>query len=181
MTSSELDILIEGCKRKDASSQKKLFMHMYNYGMSIAQKYAGNLQEAEEIANDGFYKVLKNIDRYQGQGPFLVWVRRVIINCGIDHYRKNSKKEVEPTAAVMQRNVGESKLDSDYLLAMVQKLSPQYRMVFVLHVIEGYTHDEIAEKLEISKGTSKSNLSKAKKRLQEMVEVYNKKMSQYGR
>lgn len=154
---------------------------MYNYGMTIAQQYASNLQEAEEIANDGFYKVLKNIEKYENQGPFLLWVRRIIINCAIDHFRKNSKKKTEVASNSFVKNNADEKLNADYLLAMIQELTPQYRMVFVLHVIEGYSHDEIASQLGIAKGTSKSNLSKAKKKLQEMITLYNQKMSQYGR
>jgi len=154
---------------------------MYNYGMTIAQQYAGNLHEAEEIANDGFFKVLKNIKKYTGQGPFLIWVRRIIINCAIDHFRKYSSKVNPSFPTELQMNEAEEKLDSDYLVKMIQKLSPQYRLVFVLHVVEGYNHDEISKRMGITKGTSKSNLSKAKKRLKEMVTLYNQNISQYGR
>jgi len=177
----ELKILIEGCKRNNASSQKKLFMEMYNYGMTIARRYGASLQESEEIANDGFYKAFKNIDKFHFQGPFRLWLRKIIINCAIDHFRKYSKKETQGVERQHDFNIGVQQLESDYLVKMIQYLSPQYRMVFVLHVIEGYSHEEIASKLGIKKGTSKSNLSKAKAKLKQMVLLHNENYSKNGR
>lgn len=147
---------------------------MYDYGMTVASRYGTTLAESEDIANEGFYKVLKNISKFNPEIPFLLWVRRIIINCAIDNFRKNKKHQLEVESAPGQTlNKGMIQLESEYLLRMVRSLSPQYRMVFVLHTIDGFTHDEIAQKLNITKGTSKSNLSKAKKKLQEMLELFN--------
>ena len=143
--------------------------------MSIASRYGNTKAETEDIANEAFYKVLKNIHKYNPKAPFLVWVRRIIINVGIDHFRKNKSRMTEPMmGSTTTLNEGEISLESEYLLKMVRSLSPQYKMVFVLHAIEGFTHDEIASKLNINKGTSKSNLAKARKKLQEMVAQHNK-------
>lgn len=150
----------------------------------MAARYGQNLQETEEIANDGFYKMLHYIDRYRKEVPFKLWLRRIIINCGIDYYRKNKSRtsqELSPRVAVSTRNEGADQLDREYLLQLVRQLPPQYRMVFVLHVMEGYNHEEIARQLGISRGTSKSNLSKARKKLQAMVQLHNRQVSEYGK
>lgn len=148
---------------------------MYDYGMTVASRYGSTLAESEDIANEGFYKALKNISKYDLEKPFLLWVRRIIINCAIDDYRKNKKHQQEiERISNPSLNEGMIHMESEYLLKMVRSLSPQYKMVFVLHTIDGFTHDEIAQRLNISKGTSKSNLSKAKKKLQEMLKLFNK-------
>lgn len=182
MKENDIPYLIEGCKQNDPQAQKQLFMLMYNYGMSIASRYAQNLPETEEIANDGFFKMLKYIERYKPSTPFKLWLRRIIINCAIDHYRKQEVRKVEIPQPASNKvfNTAAGRLDSEYLQALIRQLPTQYRMVFVLHVIEGYSHEEISNKLGISKGTSKSNLSKARKKLQLMVEVFNQKNAGYG-
>lgn len=183
MQEKELSYLIAGCKKNDAQCQKKLYQLMYDYGMSIAARYGQNLPETEEIANDGFFKMLKHIDRYQGQGPFKLWLRKIITNCGIDHYRKiqSQKNRIIELKTQFISNEGSDMLESEYLLKLVRRLSPGYRMVFVLHVMEGYNHDEIAAKLNISKGTSKSNLAKARKKLQDMLHIHNRQVTEYGK
>lgn len=148
---------------------------MYDYGMSIAARFGSTQAESEDIANEGFYKVIAHISRFDPKVPFLLWVRRIIINCGIDQYRKGKSQYVEnQTDNIAIANKGGESLDSEYLLDMVRSLPPQYRMVFVLHAVEGFSHEEIAQKLNIKKGTSKSNLSKARTKLQAMVHTHNK-------
>lgn len=182
MTESELKLVITACKEKDPASQKTLFYHVYDFGFNVARRYAKSKEEAEEIANDGFYKMLSKIEQYNDDIPFLLWLRRIMINTGIDYYRNTQKRsnqaEVLPPKPV--RNQGSEKLDKEYLLGFLDRLSPQYKMVFVLHVMEGYSHDEIAVKLKIGKGTSKSNLSKARKNLKSMITEFEQKES-HGR
>ena len=105
-----------------------------------------------------------------------------MINTGIDHYRKSQKKsnQIELIQLHEVRNKGAEKLDREYLLGFLNRLSPQYKMVFVLHVMEGFSHEEIAEKLNINKGTSKSNLSKARMNLKKMITELEQKES-HGR
>jgi RNA polymerase sigma factor (sigma-70 family) len=181
MSDDSLLKLIDGCKKSDRACQKELFFYMYNFGMSIASRYARNLQDAEEIANDGFYKMLHKIESYPDHIPFRLWVRKIIINCGIDHFRKFQAKEVTLVNmdTSQSQNAGEVNLDSEYLLEMIRQLSPSYRMVFVLFVLEGYSHEEIALHLGISEGTSKSNLSKARKNLQTLILKHNQHIN-YG-
>jgi len=162
--------LIAGCRKNDTASQKALFLNLYDYGMSIAVRYGINRQDAEEITSDGFYKIFKKINTYDHEKPFKLWVRRIIINTGIDYYRRHKKRlEVLANTNTESYNEGEAKLDQEYLLNLLSKLSPGYKMVFVLSVIEGYTHEEISKKLNISVGTSKSNLFKARSNLKKMI------------
>lgn len=180
MTDRLLKQIIEGCIHHNAASQKELFLYVYDYGMSVAARYGSSLQETEEIANDAFYKMLKHIKQYQSHIPFKLWLRRIVINTGIDHFRKQRVRVRKIDLPNLQRtyNAGSEKLDKDDLLELLNSLSPQYKLVFILHVIEGYSHEEIADKLQISIGTSKSNLSKARANLkkqlakQEMNENY---------
>lgn len=182
MKEKELNILIQKCQKQHAPSQRKLYNQYYNYGMGIASRYSNSRQETEEIANDGFVKLFKGIHKYRREIPFQVWLRTIFISCGIDHYRKYKNQKVKYLhPQETQRNTGDDNMDSEYLLHMIRKLSSQYRMVFVLHVIEGYTHEEIAKELNISKGTSKSNLSKARSNLKKMIKVHTLESIGYGR
>jgi len=171
MKNDFLKRLLAGCRNNDSACQKALFVHYYDYGMSIASRYGTSLQDTEEITNDSFYKILKNINSYKEEIPFKLWMRKIIINTGIDFYRKHKNKPAlsSLTADSKIYNEGEEKLDQEYLIKLLNRLSPQYKMVFVLHVIEGYTHEEISEQLNISIGTSKSNLSKARMNLKKLL------------
>lgn len=183
MEKKELQNIIQGCRNNNGSDQEQLFKLMYNYGMSIASRYGDNLSDSEDIANEAFYKMFKSIHSYQDKIPFKLWLRKIIINCGIDHYRKSKGKKSQayrPRTFSSNFNQGALDMESEYLLAMIRKLTPQYRIVFVMHVIEGFSHEEVSEKLNISKGTSKSNLSKARKKLQEMILIHNQQKANYG-
>ena len=156
---------------------------MYQYGMGIAAGYASSTDEIGEIANDGFLKMFLHIDRYKKHVPFDLWLRRIIINSGIDHYRKYHKSQHKKTKSlVAERSVNQGllKLEEDDLLRQIQQLSPAYRLVFVLYVVEGYTHAEIAKKLKISIGSSKSNLHKAREKLKEMLHKTNARIEEHG-
>jgi RNA polymerase sigma factor (sigma-70 family) len=123
--------------------------------------------------SDGFYKILTQLDRYTTGLSFKGWIRRIMINSAIDHYRRNEKhyqsidisyqrlEEISPNAIEM--------LSEESILTKIQELPPSYRIVFNLHAIEGYSHEEISQKLGISVGTSKSNLSVARTKLMKML------------
>ena len=182
MTEKELHILIKRCLSEEKEAQKKLFVHMYNYGMSVACQYTSSYQDAEEMTSESFYKMFKNLKSYKKEIPFRLWLRKIVINACIDNFRKN-KKRIEGERQITLypvANIIEEKFEEEYLVSLLRKLSTQYRLVFVLHVIEGYTHDEIAQRLNISKGTSKSNLSKARVKLQFLLTQNQKKIEQYG-
>jgi len=141
--------------------------------MGIVRRYAKSREEAVDIVNDGFFKVLTSLDKYTSTLSFHGWVRRIMINSAIDHYRKNEKhyntidisysKDSSPDPDAL------SKLTEEEILQAISGLPASYRMVFSLHVIEGYTHEEIGDMLGISAGTSKSNLSVAKTKLMRIL------------
>ncbi len=169
--------ILEGCKQDIRSSQKQLYKEYYGYGLTICLHYAKTSEEAKEILNDGFVKVFQHISRfdYTQKQPFKAWLRRILINAAIDHYRQQKKHyyqadiEEIPQEVDMHDSGIISQLSYDEIMRLVQQLTPAYRMVFNLHVVEGYKHTEIALKLGISVGASKSNLAKAKNKMKSMV------------
>lgn len=147
----------------------------YAYGMSITLRYADSREQAAAILNDSFLKVFENIRTYDSNRPFKPWFRRIVINTSINHYHKDKKNRERMEVEMNENNLSVeesiiSGISYDEIIGMVQQLTPGYRTVFNLYVIEGYTHKEIAEMLEISVGTSKSNLSKAKRNLRTILE-----------
>jgi RNA polymerase sigma factor (sigma-70 family) len=171
-------LLIQGCKRQDRESQRLLYQHYYGYAMSVCARYCKTSEEAKEVVNDGFMKVFTRIDQYRPDTSFQAWLRRILINASIDHYRKEMKHYhhadvQEITLPVHAGNEGLASLSYGELMTLVQRLSPAYRTVFNLYVIDGYNHDEIASMLGISSGTSKSNLMKARENLKKMLGSMN--------
>lgn len=169
----QLISFIEGCLRKDRASQKALYRHFYAYGMSICIRYAEDEDAAITILNDSFLKVFNRIDKYNSDKPFKPWLRVVIVNTAIDYVKKRNKmmkqEELKAAQDVSVREDILSRIGYKELMAMVQSLSLAYRTVFNLYVIDGFKHDEIAVKLGISVGASKSNLSKARAKLREKI------------
>ena len=148
--------------------------------MAICDRYANNQDDALEIMNDGFLKVFKEMHNYKPAyadvvGSFKGWVRKIMVYTAIDHFRKSQKHRVvsELDNVVFQiPSVNETALDKisyEEIIRAIQKLSPGYRTVLNLYIIEGFTHDEISKQLGISEGTSKSNLAKARKQLQKIL------------
>lgn len=147
----------------------------YAYGMSITIRYADSRDRAVLILNDAFMKVFDNIRKFDRHRPFKPWLRQIIVNTAINHFNANKKYQNwegldENSAEMSSEETIISGLTYDEIIEMVQQLSPAYRTVFNLYVIDGFKHEEIAELLGISVGTSKSNLHKAKKNLRAMLE-----------
>lgn len=183
LNKDDLDELIKACLKKNEHAQRKLFSLMYQFTMSVASRYGQNQMETEEIANNALYKMLDKLRQYQKGSEFKAWLRKVIIHCGIDYYRKyhkNKARSIDINHGTI-RNTGSDRLEQDYLLDMIRRLSPKYKMVFNLFVMEGYSHEEISKELDISVGTSKSNLSKARKKLQSWVIAHQNQMTKYGK
>lgn len=181
----KIDALIQDCIRGDKNSQKALYKHFYSYAMSICLRYSKNAEEATEVMNDGFMKVFTKINKYDINRSFKGWLRKIMINTALDNYRHNLKHyynqdiETVETAPVNENVL--SDIAYQEIVDMVQKLSPAYRTVFNLYVMDGYTHEEIAEMLEISVGTSKSNLSKARENLRNMLKNYKNEYAKHVR
>jgi len=159
-------LFLEGCKQHNRESQRMLYKHHYAYAMSICLRYSQTKEEAKEILNDGFMKVFSKIEQYNPETSFLGWLRRIMINTAIDHYRKEVKHYHQTSIEMEQSHVTTASalddLGHEELMRMVQQLTPAYRAVFNLYAIDGYNHKEIGQILGISEGTSKSNLSKAR-------------------
>jgi RNA polymerase sigma-70 factor (ECF subfamily) len=145
--------LRKDCMSGVAGSQKKLYYNFYGFAMGICLRYARNRDEAVEILNDGFYKVLTRLDKYDPSKPFLPWLSRIMTNTAIDHYRAELKHPITSDLAELEIKVEEndiqSKLNYEDLLKLVQALPPGYRTVFNLFAIDGFTHEEIAKQLRI--------------------------------
>ena len=185
LSANELNHLIRGCTLNQRESQKKIYNSFYSYGMAICDRYTKRKEDAIEIYNDSFLKVFKQIHRYKPAyadegNSFKGWIRQIIIHTAIDHCRKNNKHyftlETEEFVAYIPES-GENALDRisyDEIIRAVRNLSPAYRTVLNLFIIDGFSHEEISEKLGISIGTSKSNLFKARQHLQKLLKNDNK-------
>ena len=165
--------MIRGCLKNDRASQKALYEQFYSRMLGVCLRYSKDRDEAKDILHEGFLKVFNSLKTFNGTGSFEGWIRRIMVNTAIDHLRKNKQNYLivstvyaNEKAAGIAEEVNEDELainiDKEEILRAVQELTPAYRTVFNLFVIEEYTHREIAELLDISEGTSKSNLSKAK-------------------
>ncbi len=173
MVEKELQQLIEGCKKQDRQSQKLLYQGLYGFAMKICLRYSNTHSEASEVLNDGFFKVFVNIEKYNPELPFKPWLSKIMYHAAIDYYRANLKwsglNDLEKAKPISNDASIEQKLGYEDLLKMVQQLPPGYRMVFNLYVVDGYSHEEIAEMIGIEVGTSRSNLYKARLKLQQML------------
>ncbi len=177
MTEREEEI-VNGCLKGNTKYQEVLY-NLYSKKMyGVCMRYAPNNEAARDLLQDGFIKVFQNLSKFKGEGSFEGWVRRIMVNNALESLRKLSAKathiDVEDMHEALQVNVDFSKYDMNYLLSKVQELAPGYRTVFNLYVIEGYQHSEIAELLKISENTSKSQLSRARKLLQNSLEDVKK-------
>lgn len=181
-TQEELDLWIRGCKRKDKQCQRKVYEMLFSPMLGVCMRYAQDKQEATDILQDGFIKVFDKIGLYDENGSFEGWVRRIIVNTAIDAIRKRKNEILTDNIGTYQSagtsfsNEEEEKtaykgLGVNDVVNAMQQLSPMYRAVFNLYVMDGLTHQEIADELEISVGTSKSNLSKARARIKTILQT----------
>ena len=174
--------IVEGCANGDKKSQHELYQQFYGKMMAVCYRYANDPEEAKDILHDGFLKVFSNIRKYNYRGSLEGWVRRIVVNTAIDHFRKFknvfSMSESNVESEMIESNLTDydahAQLNEQELLRAINNLSPAYKLVFNLYAIEGYSHKEIADKLDINIGTSKSNLAKARMNLQkELEKKYN--------
>ena len=168
----ELHQLIQNCLKGDRQSQSKLYDLFAPKMFLICLRYCRNREEAEDILQEGFVKVFSYIHQFKFAGSFEGWVRKIMVNCALQKFRSKPQLHIVTHAATeaLEHPVKEeiiSRLGTKELLNMVQKLPPGYRIVFNLYVFEGMKHQEIAQCLGISEGTSKSNLADARQILQQ--------------
>jgi len=164
---------ISACIREEKWAQQKLYEDHFGVMMGICLRYAGDKEEAMDILHEGFIKVFQNVGKYKVGTSLSAWIRRIVINTSIDYYRKRTRRRTEDLDQVYDASSSEpdaiSTCGEKEILQYIQRLSPAYRTVFNMYVIEGYSHREIANRLDISESTSRSNLVKARSKLQVMV------------
>lgn len=172
----KLTILIEKCIKGSRRAHNELYETAFPYAMSIAMRFGKDRDQSLEIVNMAFHKIFLYLKNYDVELSFKSWIRKIVVHSAIDHFQENRRffasvvllSDYEQFPEPTDDNVLE-KFDAEQILFHIQSLPPAYRMVFSLFAIEGYSHKEIAEKLEISEGTSKSNYFKARSRLMEAL------------
>lgn len=173
MNNSELEKIIKGCIEGNRAAQQELFKAFSEDLFGVCLYYSRDYAEAEDVLHDGFLKIFKKIEQVKNMNSLLAWMKKVMINTALEKYRRNHHLYLVGDSSEFNNDIDPNDLFSDIaardLLKMVQELSPQYRLVFNLFAIEGYTHKDISEMMGISEGTSKSNLSRARTILQEKV------------
>ena len=165
--------LVAACARNERWAQQKLYEENYSKLMGASLRYSNNEEDALDILHEGFIKIFKNIDIYQQGTSLQAWMRRIVINTAIDYYRKNIRRrtdDIDQAYSLSSEDADAiSQCSEKEILAAIQELSPAYRAVFNLYVVEGYSHKEIGEELAINESTSRSNLVKARLKLKELL------------
>ena len=177
----QLERLVKGCVRNHRKSQEAVHKLFYGKMMAVCRRYTKNEDQAKDILQDSFIKVFKNIDRFNFEGSFEGWVRRIVVNTAIDFTRKSKRDYLLMNESNSIEDEKENLLyeedEEDYSIPLkvgdvikaMEELSPAYRTVFNLYVFENYSHQEIADSLNISVGTSKSNLAKARANMKKIL------------
>ena len=172
-----LEQLIINCKKNDAKAQSQLYKLFSGTLFSLCLKYSKNYAEAEDVLQDSFITVFKKIKQFESKGSFEGWIKRVTINTALQRYRSKVVYEIVNEGQIedVVVEVEEDNLSMDYLLGLIQDLPDRYRLVFNLYALDGYSHKDIADMLEISTGTSKSNLARARMILKDKIEKHKAK------
>jgi RNA polymerase sigma factor (sigma-70 family) len=172
-TISETDLIRE-CIAGNRSMQEELYRRFAPKMYAVCMRYANNADDAQDLLQEGFIKVYRNLEKFRHEGSFEGWIRRVFVNTSIEHFRRKhtlysiTEKEenvIEDADITALDNLAEKDI-----INLIQELSPGYRTVFNMYVVEGYSHKEIGNILGISEGTSKSQLARAKAILQKKVQ-----------
>jgi RNA polymerase sigma-70 factor (ECF subfamily) len=175
-----LERLIENCIKQDAKAQSQLYKQFASKLFSLCLKYSKNYAEAEDNLHDAFITVFSKIDQYNNKGSFEGWLKRIAINTSLQRYRENvGVFDIvnEGNIADVNVEIDDEGLSIDFLLKIIQELPDRYRLVFNLYVLDGYSHVEISGLINISTGTSKSNLARARLILKEKIEDYKSNKS----
>lgn len=169
-----LEQLIINCKKNDAKAQSQIYKLFSSKLFSLCLKYSKNYAEAQDNLQDAFVTIFKKIDQFSHKGSLEGWMKRITINTALQRYRSVgvfdivNEDQIEDVAV----EINEDSVSLDFLLGIIQDLPDRYRLVFNLYVLDDYSHKEIADMLDISTGTSKSNLARARMILKEKIEYY---------
>ena len=177
----QLQQLIQGCLEGDRKAQQAVYKLLYGKMKVVCLRYTRDTDQAMDVLQEGFIKVFQNMNKYTGAGSFEGWVRRIMVNLSIDRFRKqkndflllNGSMSAEDWGDEVEEEEASDAVEYDFtpeqILAAMKQLSPAYQTVFNLYVFENYTHQDIAEALSISVGTSKSNFAKAKRNMKKIL------------
>lgn len=169
-----LEQLIEQCKKNDAKAQSQIYKLYASKLFSLSLKYSRNHAEAQDNLQDAFVTIFQKIGQYKSKGSLEGWMKRITINTALQRYRSVgvfdiiSEEQIEDVSV----EIDDDNIGVDYLLQIIQELPDRYRLVFNLYALDDYSHKEIAEMLDISTGTTKSNLARARLILKEKIEEY---------
>ncbi len=177
-----LNKIVRACQENNPVAQRELYDMFKSKMFGVCLRYAGNYDDAQDIMQEGFLKVFEKIHQFGFKGAFEGWIRRIMVNTALEKYRLHYRQVMvgENIAEIEYEHESDIVADIDMvaLVKIIQDLSPRYRIVFNLYALEGYSHKEISEMLQITEGTSKSNLSRARTILQEKVNKYYFKSAQ---
>lgn len=176
MSQFNVHSIIEGCLNNNRQAQQQLYQHYADLMLGLCIRYIKDKPQAEEIMIGGFMKVFDKIGSFRQEGSFEGWIKRLMVNECLMHLRKEKKHkndlEIEKAYHEITPSQPDTGLEAGELLKLIKSLPEGYRTVFNMYAIEGYSHKEIAKTLGINEGTSKSQLSKARKHLKELIKKY---------
>jgi len=182
LSNNDLNIIVMGCINRDRISQKDFYKNFYGYAAAICNRYVANNDELLEVVNDGFLKIYKEIDKFDTsvahlESRLMSWIRAIMVHTSVDYYRKKMRDKI--SLGYSDENIEHIEYDEETpvdklsyheIVALTNQLSPMYKLVFNMNIIDGLSHDEISKKLNISTGTSKSNLFKARQIIIKLIE-----------
>lgn len=170
---TEEEKMVRGCQRGKSRAQEQLYSMYYRKMFGVCMRYGKDRDVAEDLLQEGFIKVFKNISKYRGTGSLEGWIRRIMVNTVLEHHRRVARfLPLVDLDHAMEADAGHdliAEMSKNELLELIQALPDGYRTIFNLYAVEGYTHREIASQLEISEGTSKSQFARARRQLQEKI------------
>jgi RNA polymerase sigma factor (sigma-70 family) len=171
--SKDFNKVLKGCSRGNLKAQEYLFKLYYGYVMSIALRFSSCHDNALEITNDSFLKIFSKIESHKIEKEIKSWIRKIVINTAIDYFRKDKKNNIEISIDVVNNEPADESvvdnLNAEEIFKLINSLPMNYRYTFSLFEIEGFSHSEIAMQLGITESTSRSNLTRAKKMLRQMI------------
>ncbi len=173
----DFDSIVQACIVGNNAAQRLLFKTYYGYAKSVALRYCSSYEEAEEVLNEAFLKLFQNLFKYDNQQSFKGWLRTIVINTAISYYRKNQKYRrdtvgLEDAPYPRFEDTIIEKITAEEILGLVQQIKPVYRSVFMLYVVDGYSHKEIAEIMQLNEATVRSHFMRARARLQHLTKQY---------
>ncbi len=169
--------LVKKCLQGNRRASNELYETYSKTMYRLCQRYANNRVEADEMLQTGFIEVFKNLGKWKGDGPLGAWIRRVVLNQSLQLLKKNQKqRQIQSLDSHYDLPYGEvdaiSQLQADDLIDLIKQLPHGYRTVFNLYVVEGYSHREIAEQMEVTESTSKTQLRKARLHLKGLMQKF---------